>query len=57
MEDKYLEKCPECESTAISFGEWESEGREAWQHVRCTNCGHRWAEVYEFARTEIWGGE
>jgi ribosomal protein S27E len=54
---EFIEKCPQCESTAIDFGEWESEGRQAWQHVRCTGCGQRWAEVYEFALTEIWGGE
>lgn len=44
--------CPHCDSPKISGWEWEADGTEAWQIIRCDDCGKRWHNVYNFAGYE-----
>jgi hypothetical protein len=38
--------CISCGSGNISAGKVESEGREAWQHVVCYDCGAEWNDIF-----------
>ncbi len=38
--------CPLCGSDNIAAGKLDSEGREAWQEVKCNNCKARWNDIF-----------
>ena len=44
--------CPYCEHPVIEAGEFDVEGRIAWQSVLCRRCGAEWNDVYELVAVE-----
>jgi hypothetical protein len=46
-ENKYLEKCPECQSNDISYEEWESEDTICSCKMYCQECDFVGIQYYK----------
>ncbi len=44
--------CPYCEHPVIEAGEFDVEGRIAWQSVLCRRCGAEWNDIFELRAIE-----
>ena len=44
--------CPFCEHPVIEAGQFDTEGRVAWQWVRCDECDAEWHDVFELVAVE-----
>jgi transcription elongation factor Elf1 len=44
--------CPFCGSSDIEACKLDSEGREAWQEVKCNACDARWYDIFILNRYE-----
>lgn len=39
-------RCPICKSADISGGRLDADGSEAWQEIRCEECGAEWQDLF-----------
>lgn len=44
---KFPDKCPNCKSTDLDYGDMDSHGDGIDQHVECLNCNNEYTEYFK----------
>jgi transposase-like protein len=57
MEQKYVKllgnNCPFCNShNIIAMEQMQTDGGDAWQDIKCEDCGEWWTDLYKLVGAE-----